>query len=135
MSYQPRRTFAIRYLLRTLTAYHLCTHPIPSFATITTRHHHQSPPPPIATTTTTTPHIPTLRPTPSPRAAPVRQHPSSHITLRAATPSGPHRYDFPSPWWDSISDDAKAMVKGLLTIDPKKRLTAAQAPPPTTPAL
>lgn len=36
------------------------------------------------------------------------------------------KYDFPSPWWDSISDDAKAMVKGLLTIDPMKRLTAAQ---------
>jgi len=36
------------------------------------------------------------------------------------------RYDFPSPWWDSISTDAKNLVQGLLTIDPKKRLTAAQ---------
>mmetsp|Transcript_34305 Transcript_34305/g.94521 ORF Transcript_34305/g.94521 Transcript_34305/m.94521 type:complete len:313 (+) Transcript_34305:129-1067(+) len=36
------------------------------------------------------------------------------------------RYDFPSPWWDNISSDAKALVQGLLTIEPKKRLTAAQ---------
>jgi len=36
------------------------------------------------------------------------------------------RYDFPSPWWDNISKEAKALVQGLLTIDPAKRLTAAQ---------
>jgi len=35
------------------------------------------------------------------------------------------RYDFPSPWWDNISPEAKQLVQGLLTIDPKKRLTAA----------
>merc|ERR1712205_301371 len=35
------------------------------------------------------------------------------------------RYDFPSPWWDTISD-AKNLVRGLLTIDPAKRLTAKQ---------
>lgn len=34
------------------------------------------------------------------------------------------RYDFPSPWWDNISTEAKSLVKGLLTVDPKKRLTA-----------
>lgn len=34
------------------------------------------------------------------------------------------RYDFPSPWWDNISKEAKALVSGLLTIDPKLRLTA-----------
>jgi len=34
------------------------------------------------------------------------------------------RYDFPSPWWDNVSKEAKAMVSGLLTIDPKQRLTA-----------
>ena len=36
------------------------------------------------------------------------------------------RYDFPSPWWDKISKPAKDLVNGLLTIDPKKRLTADQ---------
>jgi len=35
------------------------------------------------------------------------------------------RYDFPSPWWDNISADAKALVRALLTVDPKKRITAA----------
>ena len=36
-------------------------------------------------------------------------------------------YDFPSPWWDTISDDAKALVRSLLTLDPLTRLTAEQA--------
>ena len=36
------------------------------------------------------------------------------------------RYDFPSPWWDPTSDGAKGLVKKLLHLDPKKRLTAAQ---------
>jgi len=36
------------------------------------------------------------------------------------------RYDFPSPWWDNISNEAKGLVKGMLTVDPKKRLTAKQ---------
>jgi len=36
------------------------------------------------------------------------------------------RYDFPSPWWDNVSKEAKELVQGLLTIDPVKRLTAAQ---------
>jgi len=34
------------------------------------------------------------------------------------------RYDFPSPWWDNVSTGAKDLVKGLLTVDPAKRLTA-----------
>ena len=37
------------------------------------------------------------------------------------------RYDFPSPWWDSVSSGAKLLVKQLLELDPNKRLTAAQA--------
>jgi len=37
------------------------------------------------------------------------------------------RYDFPSPWWDNISKDAIDLVKKLLTVEPKKRLTAEQA--------
>lgn len=36
------------------------------------------------------------------------------------------KYDFPSPWWDPISIDAKDLVRKLLELDPKKRLTAKQ---------
>lgn len=36
------------------------------------------------------------------------------------------RYDFPSPWWDEISDGAKNLVKGCLIVKPDKRLTAKQ---------
>lgn len=31
-------------------------------------------------------------------------------------------YDFPSPYWDDISDSAKDLVKGMLTVSPKARL-------------
>jgi serine/threonine protein kinase len=34
------------------------------------------------------------------------------------------RYDFPSPWWDNISGEAKDLVRRMLTVDPKKRATA-----------
>ena len=37
------------------------------------------------------------------------------------------RYDFPSPWWDNVSMEAKSLVKKLLELDPKKRLTAEEA--------
>jgi len=37
------------------------------------------------------------------------------------------RYDFPSPWWDSISADAKNCVRSMLTVDPAKRITATDA--------
>lgn len=33
------------------------------------------------------------------------------------------QYDFPSPYWDNISDSAKNLIAGLLTVDSKKRLT------------
>jgi len=36
------------------------------------------------------------------------------------------RYDFPSPWWDNVSAGAKGLVKQLLNVDPKTRLTAQQ---------
>mmetsp|Transcript_10010 Transcript_10010/g.29563 ORF Transcript_10010/g.29563 Transcript_10010/m.29563 type:complete len:332 (-) Transcript_10010:498-1493(-) len=36
------------------------------------------------------------------------------------------RFDFPSPWWDNISNDAKGLVNSLLIVDPKKRLSAEQ---------
>jgi len=34
---------------------------------------------------------------------------------------------FRSPYWDNISNEAKDLVKGLLTVDPNKRLTVRQA--------
>ena len=37
------------------------------------------------------------------------------------------RYDFPSPWWDNISKEAKDLVRAMLTVDPKKRITAEAA--------
>lgn len=36
------------------------------------------------------------------------------------------RYDFPSPWWDKISEDAKDLVKQMLTVNPTVRITAAK---------
>jgi len=35
-------------------------------------------------------------------------------------------YDFPSPYWDEISDLAKDLVRHLLTVDPQERYTTAQ---------
>jgi calcium/calmodulin-dependent protein kinase I len=35
-------------------------------------------------------------------------------------------YDFPDPYWTDISDSAKSLVRGLLTVDPKKRMTGKQ---------
>lgn len=35
-------------------------------------------------------------------------------------------YDFPDPYWTDISDSAKSLVRGLLTVDPRKRLTGKQ---------
>merc|ERR1712054_610725 len=31
------------------------------------------------------------------------------------------RYDFPTPWWDTISDNAKKLVKALLELNVDKR--------------
>ncbi|NXQ57954.1 KCC4 kinase, partial [Anthoscopus minutus] len=36
-------------------------------------------------------------------------------------------YDFVSPWWDDVSQNAKDLVKKLIVLDPKKRLTTLQA--------
>jgi calcium/calmodulin-dependent protein kinase I len=35
-------------------------------------------------------------------------------------------YDFPSPYWDEISDMAKDLIKQILVVDPKKRMTAEE---------
>jgi serine/threonine protein kinase len=34
--------------------------------------------------------------------------------------------NFPSPYWDQISDMAKDLIKKILQVDPKKRLNAEQ---------
>jgi len=36
------------------------------------------------------------------------------------------QYDFPDPYWTDISASAKDLVRQLLTLDPKKRLTAVK---------
>ncbi|OXB54538.1 hypothetical protein ASZ78_002609 [Callipepla squamata] len=36
-------------------------------------------------------------------------------------------YEFLSPWWDEVSLNAKDLVKNLIVLDPKERLTAVQA--------
>lgn len=33
-------------------------------------------------------------------------------------------FDFPSPYWDDISDSAKSLIKQLLVVDPNERLDA-----------
>lgn len=45
--------------------------------------------------------------------------------LFASITSG--NYSFPSPYWDSISEDAKDLVRSLLVVEPRKRLTPEQA--------
>ena len=37
------------------------------------------------------------------------------------------RYSFPEKYWEGISEDAIDMVKRLLTLDPKKRITVSEA--------
>lgn len=34
-------------------------------------------------------------------------------------------YDFPSPEWDEISDDAKNIIRHLLVVDPSQRWTCS----------
>lgn len=35
-------------------------------------------------------------------------------------------YDFPSPYWDDVSDLAKDLIRQLLVVNPKERLNADQ---------
>ncbi|KAL7985816.1 hypothetical protein Chor_010982, partial [Crotalus horridus] len=36
-------------------------------------------------------------------------------------------YDFPSPEWDTVTPEAKDLINKMLTINPSKRITAAEA--------
>jgi len=36
------------------------------------------------------------------------------------------RYDYPSPYWDGVSKDAKALIDSLLQVDPTNRFTAPE---------
>lgn len=36
------------------------------------------------------------------------------------------QYDFPNPEWQNVSDSAKKLIKGMLSVDPTKRLTIDQ---------
>lgn len=36
-------------------------------------------------------------------------------------------YEFVAPWWDEVSENAKDLVRKLIVLDPKKRLTAKEA--------
>lgn len=37
------------------------------------------------------------------------------------------RFEFHSPYWDNICEEAKDLIKKLLVVDPRKRLTATEA--------
>lgn len=36
------------------------------------------------------------------------------------------KFEFPSPYWDTISENAKDLIRSLLVIDPDKRLSAKE---------
>ncbi|XGW28424.1 hypothetical protein V3C99_008306 [Haemonchus contortus] len=36
-------------------------------------------------------------------------------------------YDYPSPEWDTVTPEAKSLIDSMLTVNPKKRITADQA--------
>ncbi|XP_065845402.1 calcium/calmodulin-dependent protein kinase type II subunit alpha-like isoform X2 [Oscarella lobularis] len=37
------------------------------------------------------------------------------------------QYDFPSPEWDSVTDEAKGLIRSLLCLNPLKRMTSGEA--------
>lgn len=37
------------------------------------------------------------------------------------------RYSFPDQWWQGVSQDARDMIKRLLTLDPQARITVPEA--------
>lgn len=36
------------------------------------------------------------------------------------------QFDFPNPEWQNVSDHAKKLIKGMLNVDPSKRLSIDQ---------
>ncbi|XP_028397188.1 calcium/calmodulin-dependent protein kinase type II subunit delta-like isoform X2 [Dendronephthya gigantea] len=36
-------------------------------------------------------------------------------------------YDYPSPEWDTVTDEAKALIDKMLTVNPEKRITSSEA--------
>lgn len=36
------------------------------------------------------------------------------------------QFDFPNPEWQNVSNDAKELIRGMLTTDPPQRLTIDQ---------
>lgn len=72
-------------------------------------------------------------PSPAPAAAtPVApesrtQPPSHHARLRCAQLFDQIKraaYDFPSPWWDGITESAKDLIRRMLVVDPTARYSA-----------
>lgn len=37
------------------------------------------------------------------------------------------RFDFPSPYWDSISDEALDLIDSMMQVDPRRRITVQDA--------
>lgn len=51
---------------------------------------------------------------------------SFHCSLPPLTPV-PLLWQFPSPEWDTVTPEAKDLINKMLTINPSKRITAAEA--------
>lgn len=39
----------------------------------------------------------------------------------------PSRFQYPSPEWDTVTPEAKNLINQMLTVNPGKRITAAEA--------
>lgn len=49
------------------------------------------------------------------------------LLFPAASHPGPFARQFPSPEWDTVTPEAKDLINKMLTINPSKRITAAEA--------
>jgi serine/threonine protein kinase len=49
------------------------------------------------------------------------------LTVTNVRPFFPGEFEFDSPYWDDISDEAKAFIRALMCVDVEKRLTCAEA--------
>lgn len=66
--------------------------------------------------------LPFLQPVPTCR----RSNPSAE-GLSAFSHPRPFALQFPSPEWDTVTPEAKDLINKMLTINPSKRITAAEA--------